>query len=412
MDKKVVRGIFELFNMSTKTEQQIVDIMKADHNSKEVCTLGVSFLKSEEEILKVMGSTYYDEKVCEAAIKALHLENKTENEILTFISKVEANGNQKGSVIRPCIPYLKLDELREFQILNLLRKTKYEYYIRTACIEALIKKIESFNDEQLLSVIELTDFNEDILALCIKYFKSEKQILKLIRVDKTPSYIISSAATLIKWEEKNEDQILEVLEKVAYNSSFCESGIKFFETEKNILFVLEKTENDSTVTELAIPLLKLESKSKTDLMRIIINSNYNSYICDECFNHLELAKMTESEILGIIKASNYNSFVSMNLVCFLKNEMKNILDVVRKTQFNVGVCRASLPLLKVPSDIYLVLSGSNFDPHVCEKGISSLKTEDEIFSIMEKTKFHYDVCNAGVLAMEGVLKKRAKRLNK
>ena len=91
----------------------------------------------------------------------------------------------------------------------------------------------------------------------------------------------------------------------------------------------------------------------------------------------------------------------MGAITFLKS-VNLITDVIQKTNFQVGVCCAGLPLLKLSADIHFVMNGSNYDTDVCRVGISLLKTEEEIFSIMEKTKFYSDVCEAGVKTMEAI----------
>jgi len=402
MNEETLKGLFTLFHLNEKSDEQIMKIMKARHNTKEACTLGISFLKSEDNILATMQDAFFEDCVCEAGIKALHLENKSENEILAFVEKaMTGNDSQKSVVKKLCIPYFKLDKKKEYQIFNLLKKTKYEYWIRKASVEVLEKRVKKMTDEELLSLIELADYNEDIFYLCIRHFKSEEQILTLLEREQTSDHVRGVMASHIKWEGKDENQVLEVMKRAHYQSSFCEAGISFLKQEENILFAMEKGHYYGSICKIGIPLLQLESKSNNDFLRIMLNSKYNHLICDKCLSFLNLSEKTEQGIMDIIKVTEYNQFVCMEAITFLKSA-NLITFVIKKTNFQTGVCCAGLPLLKLSTDIHFVMNGSDYDTDVCSIGILLLKTEEEIFSIMEKTKFNSGVCEAGVKTMEAI----------
>jgi hypothetical protein len=136
MNSETALEVFRLFDMSNKTEDQIVSMVASTLYDLETCRVGISLLKSEKNILKIMEQSFYDEETCVAALKALKLENWNENKILVFIYSIPESNNQ-NTVKKLSIPYFKLDEKKEYQILNLLKKVQYDYFFRTACIKAL-----------------------------------------------------------------------------------------------------------------------------------------------------------------------------------------------------------------------------------------------------------------------------------
>jgi len=417
MDKKAATEMFKLFHMNEKTDGQIMAIMKSHQRDKEVYTVGISFLKSPDNIITAMRDIYYEEPVCVAGIKALQLENKTENEILALMGKVISgvyNDRQKSVVEKCFAPYFKLNKKKTFQIFNLLKKTNYSYWISQTSIKVLAKRVNKMSDEELLALIELSDYNKDIIILCIQYFKSEEEVLKFTEKESLSDsldFILGKAVHIIKWAGKTENQILEVLRRAHYQSDFCEAALPFIEKEENLLFVMKEGHNYGRMSEVGIPLLQLELKDYDGLLHVMQESNYEYLICSRCLALMNLPEKEESVLMNLVKATEYNKFVCRDVIIFLKST-KFVLDVITKTNFEKIVCCAGLPLLKLSSDILFVMSGSEYDSDVCEIGILLLETEEAIFYVMQATKFNTGVCRKGVKAIKAINSKKKKELNK
>lgn len=414
MDSKTALDVFRLFNVSDKTDDQIMAITASALYIAEVCRMAVPLLKSEKNILRLMRESFYDEETCAAALKALKLEDWTENKILTFLNSLP-EGNNRDTVKKLSIPYFKLNKKKEYQIINLLKKVKYDYYFRAACIKAL--NLEKKNDGQLQSIIELSDFQENICRAAIKCFKDEENILLLMERKESENNVCAAGAPFIKWEGKTEDQVMHTLKRGQYNSRLCELGIAYLKTVSNILFIMEKGHYYNSICDLGIPLLNLDQKNNDELFQIMRLSEYNYQICDACLSFLNLSKKNNNGLFQLMDRTDFNAFVCMRLLSYSKVEQGTdyesfIVDVIRKTNFQAGVCRTGLPLIENEISHIYIMESSGYDSDVCEVGITLLKDEKTIFHVMEMTKFDYKVCEAGVktlTALKDQVKKRPKK---
>jgi hypothetical protein len=408
MNSSTALEVFSLFNMSDKTDDQIMNILASTLYDVEVCRVGVSLLKSENNILKLMEQSFYDEETCTIALKVLKLEGWSENKILAFLDNLP-EGNQRNTVKKLSIPYFKLEEKKEYQILNLLKKVKYDYYFRGPCVKAL--KLLEKTDEELQSIIELSDFQENICLAAIKCFKEEENILLLMERNEMPDLVLNVGAKCIKWEGKNEDQAMHTIKRGRYNLNLCEAGISSLKKVSDILAIMEKGRYYSGICDIGIPLLKLDQKINDDLFQIMSESKYNYQICNACLSFFKLSEQSENSLLEIMQKTNYNEFVCMKCIEFLKNESL-INEVFSKTSFQIGVCRTGLPLITDQKIIDQVMYLVAYDADVCEIGITLLTDEKMIFDVMEKTKFEYKVCQAGVKTLTALKNQAKKSLKK
>lgn len=415
MDSKTALEIFRLFNMSDKTDDQIMAIVSNTHYAKEACRAAAPFLKTENNILKLMDWSFYDEETCIAALKALKLEEWTENKILDFIYKIP-EGNNRNTVKKISVSYFKLKEKKEYQIINLFKKVKYDAYFRDACIKAL--NLPDKTDDQLQSIIELLDFQEYVCYEAIQCFKEEESILLLMEREGTTDFVLRAGADRIKWEGKTEDQALNAIRRGQYNSHLCELGLSSLKKQSDILFIMEKGQYYGNICEIGIPLLNLSEKTVDELFDIMSESKYNYHVCNACFKFLALKEKSNAQLLDFMKRTGFNPFVCMRMFDYFTLGSKEmdyegcIIEVMEDTGFDVRVCRSGLPLLKEESSISHIMRSSGYKDKVCQVGITLLKDEKNIFDIMEKTNFESGVCEAGVKTMATIKANIQKRFLK
>ncbi|MFZ2310932.1 MAG: hypothetical protein WAW11_05315 [Patescibacteria group bacterium] len=396
--------------MSDKTDDQIMNILASTLYDVEACRVGVSLLNLEKNILKLMEQSFYDAETCSAALKVLKLESRDENKILAFIYSIP-EGNNRDTIKKLSIPYFKLNKKKEYQIINLLKKVKYDYYFREPCVKAL--NLDKKTDEQIQSIIELSDFQENVCRAAIKCFKDEENILLLMERKESENNVCAAGAPFIKWEGKNEDQAMQVMKRGQYNSRLCEIGITHLTTVSNILFIMEKGHYYNSICDIGIPLLKLDQKDTDELFHIMRLSGFNYQICDACIPFLNPSKKNNNGLFQLMNRADFNAFVCMRLLSYSKEEEgvdyeSFIIDVIRKTNFQTGVCRIGLPLIKQEISHIYVMESSGYNSDVCEIGVTLLKDEKTIFHVMEMTKFDYKVCEDGVKTLTA-LKTQAKK---
>jgi hypothetical protein len=414
MNSKTALEVFRLFKMSDKTEEQVVAIIASTLYQKEACRVGMPFLKLEKNILKLMRESFYDEETCAAALKALKMESWTENKILAFLNNLP-EGNNRDTVKKLSLSYFKLEEKKEYQIINLLKKVKNDYCFRDPCVKAL--KLSEKTDEELWSIIELSDFQENICRAAIKCFKDEENILLLMERSETPDHVLNVGAKCIKWEGKSDDKTMHILKRGRYNLTLCEAGITSLKQVSDILFIMEKGHYYNSICDIGIPLLKLDQKDTDELFQIMAESKYDYQICDACLSFLNLQEKTSPDLLAIMARTDFNEFVCMRAIThFKKNKGLDcesaVIDVMRKTNFQTGVCRVGLPLLVKDLSFVYVMESSGYNADVCEIGITLLKDEATIFMIMEKTNFEYKVCEAAVKTMAAIKARIQKHVRK
>ncbi|MEI6835927.1 MAG: hypothetical protein WCK59_03765 [Candidatus Falkowbacteria bacterium] len=402
MNGKVAYDIFRLFDMSEKNEGQIMDIMIKSQYAKEACALGITLLKAENNIFNIMKKTGYYKDVCQAGLKTLKMGEKTENQILAITNRVKEDDREE-TIKKLCIPYLKLEKKKEYQILNLLQKTNYDYTLREALITAL--KLESKTDEQLLSIMEISNFQENVCAAGIKYFKEEEHVLTLMERPKTPDFVIEAGAPNLKWEGKTDEQILESLRRAHYQSAVCAAGIVFLRDEYSIITVMKNYGFYSDVCDIGIPLLNLGQKTDDMLLNIMERMDYNWNICQPCIKLLNFEEKTESQIFGIIERTAYDKYVAMAGIVFLKSNIYHVYKIIQQCNYQVGVCIAGLKLLS-ETMILQTLEDSKFDPDICAEGINFITREDNIFFIMEKARYASRVCENGLKALKNLKAKK------
>lgn len=392
MDWKTALDIFRLVNMGDKNDDQIMTILSSADYAKGACQSGVSLLKSDENVLKIMSRSFYDEETCIAALKVLKLENLTENKLLVFIDNFPA-GNSRDTIKKLSIPYFKLKEKKEHQIINLLKKVRYDFYFKGPLIEAL--KLSKKDDEELQSIIELSDFQDDICRAVIEHFKGEEYILCLMERKEISNHVLSAGAKRIKWEGKDEGQIMHTIKRGQYSLGICEAGLSFLKMESNILYIMGKGEYSYNICNIGIPLLNLDKKTPEEHLCIMAASKYVYQICDACLSFFNLSEESDESLLEIMDRTKYSAYVCMKCIKFLKNEA-DIFNVIYLSGFQVGVCRNGLPLLTDQKIIKKVMYLASYDDDVCAVGITLLTDEKIIFDVMEKSKFEYKVCAAGV----------------
>jgi len=392
MESKTAQEIFRLFDLSKKTEDQILAIIQASHYSPEVCCLGISFLKNESNILMIMEKTSYNPKVCAVGVKALKLGSKTENQILTLLEEINA-GDTQECVRKLCIPYFKLKQKKEYEILNLLKKTKWNYFIKKAAIEAL--KVENKTDEQLVTLMEITDYQSDVCALCMKHLKKDENIIALMTRESTPYFIQIIGASRLNWKNKTTEQIMEILVGTDYNHDVSLAAVPYIKTVKEILLVIKYSANSEDICTIGINNLKLSEKAEDKLLWLMKESGYNYYVCCRCLELLSLNEKTDDQLLSIMFNSDYNEFVCATCIIHLKSEY-DVHQTIKKTKFKTTVCLAGLPRLSLQSDIINVLADSCYEDNVCVLGISLLKSENLIFDTMEKANYSSPICDAAV----------------
>lgn len=407
MNSRTAVEVFRLFNMSEKTENQIMSIIKSTQYEPSACEAGVPLLFLEKNILEVMEKSFYAGGVCKVALKRLKMQEWSENKILSFIDQLETS-TARDTLKKISIPYFKLKQKKEYQILNLLKKVKHDYYFRKACIEAL--NLKSKTDEQLWSIIELSDYQAYICIGAIRCFTKDEYILSLIQRHITTDLVLSEAAKCIRWEGNSEDQIMYLIGRGKYNFHFCEKGIVFLKKVSNILFVMAEGHHCISICKLGIPMLNLAQKTPGELFSIMAPT-YDYLVCDACLKFFELPKQSEEALVGIMQRTGYNEFVCMRCLPWLKNETL-ILSVIRETSFQVGVCRTGLPMLSNETDIAYIIASSGYNTDICEIGITLLTNEQDIFEVMEKTNFYCKVCKAGVKTLANIKVRAKKKVKK
>lgn len=398
MKSDTILEIFRLFNMKNKTEQQIMALIKeSGYHNKDLCKLAITLLKSEENIMTVIYHTCYDEGVCQAGIKTLIKKNWTDNQILAFLKRVRDNSD--SIITKLCIPYFKLNDKKEYELINLLRKVDYTFYFLQPCLKAL--DIDKKNDKQLIALMEITNYHESFCYACITHLKTEENILSLMERSGTPDYVVVAGAELIKWKKKSENEILAIIEKSHDKFSFYDNGILYLKNVENILKVLKLINYSYSTLGTVLPVLKLDQKSESELWRIMKLSDYAYSVCTECLAFINLSEKDDDELKGLMLETEMNPLICENIVPNLKSE-EPILFAIKNTKFNDDVCAAALPLLFKGDEatIFSLLENTHYCDAVCEVGIPLLTNEDSIFRAMGNAHFASKALDAGLVAIK------------
>lgn len=402
MKSDTIEEIFRLFDMNAKTEKQVMALIKeSGFRNTKLCQTAIPYLRSEDNILKVMSSTFFDEEVCKVGLKTLITKDWSDNKILAFLKKVE--NDRDSRVKRLSIPYFKLKGKKEYEIINLLRKTEYDFYFLKPCIDAL--GINKKNDDQLIALMEIADYHADFCFACIKGLKKEENILALMERNTTPDYVISEGASSINWDNKNDEEIYNVMTRAHFKSEVCEVGITHFKSEDLIIRVLEKTNYDWDVCAVSFPLLKFEEKDESALFDLIKTTKCRYEICEPALKLLKLPEKTDDELMDILKELSMNTFVCQKIAPYLKSE-KCLSYIVQKTDYNEDVCAVVLKMLYKGDDdlVFTFLEKTHYSDIICEVGIPLLKSEESIFRAMENAHYVRSACGAAVIAMKNLKK--------
>ncbi len=403
MYSETAQEFFKSFDMTEKTDAQIIAILGSTRYDKDACAAGISFIKDKDKVFSILDKTNYANSVCDASMKALHLEKLSENELLDLIEATKKTVHNCHYFVSLCNSYFKMENKTELQIVNLLKKTNYAYDLVLMSVKTLTKKSKKMNDEQLLALIELTEYNDRICEACVPFFKSENQLFDLISSSKNLYNICSYCAPHIFWIDKSNNQILSILQSVNYHPELCKSAIAHFDDRDSILIVLKGCKYDQEVCDVGIPLLRLDLLSEKELLDFMKLADYSYQICFACLEHIDLAIKPDLQLLSLMSATAFNHFVCMKAIVFLTLE-KHVMEVMVSTDYQTGVVRAGLPRITLSIDVLAVMNGSKYNTDVCSLGMSGLKNEEEIFYIMEKTNYNNDVCKAGVKAFEALKK--------
>jgi hypothetical protein len=124
----------------------------------------------------------------------------------------------------------------------------------------------------------------------IQCLKEEQQILNIIEKSEYDRDVCWVGISLLKLDQKSEEELISIMERTFYNRYFCWIGISFLKSADLILRVLRESEDNQLIYDAGIRLLRLEEKSTEELTDIMRKSEYNWNICQP--------------ILSIIKSRN------------------------------------------------------------------------------------------------------------
>lgn len=105
------------------------------------------------------------------------------------------------------IPFLRLEEKDEREVLRILKKIKYEPQI---CVAALT------------------------------FLKKEKNVMRIIKKSGYVPEVCQAAISSLNLGNKSESKIMSILNQVKYDLAICEASISYLKKESNLLKILKK----------------------------------------------------------------------------------------------------------------------------------------------------------------------------
>ncbi len=400
-DSGDTQAAIPFLKLEGKTEKQILSLIKITDFQEDFCREAVPLLKlagkTKGQIMEIVRTSNYQPVICSAAFPFLD-----EERILKIVEKAPHNKPEIGNT---ALPFVKLTEKDPEEIITITQKVNYH---ADFCLVALQSAKESLAEADIFTII---DHNRDHKEIC------------------------SLAISLLDFSKKNEEEMLAAIEKAGSSKELCLVALPFFQTERNILSILEMAAFSPEACQVAIVGLKLAEKTEEEIMEeIIYATGYDPEFClattpfikkekniliilgetlfepDLCQAFMPI--LAQGDLLKLMKKNEYDSDFCHAALPFLKfeeMEEKKILKLLRESAFQEEMVLAALPFLKSVDRITETLDNFSYDDAICQKAISALhleeKSEKQLFSLVQEVQFtdFYDAIGAVVCE---VLEKR------
>jgi hypothetical protein len=163
----------------------------------------------------------------------------------------------------------------------------------------MIKFLE--DEDKIMNIIEMSGYSDDVCSTGIKKLTSEEKIIQIMKkrkeivdeVNKKESPAGKSMLYFHTWRQgirilKSDEKIIEMMELCEYFKEFTEVGVKYLQSEENIMMLMEKA-NDTKTYQKGIVMLT----SKENILKFIEMSGYAKDVFDNGIWLLE--KMADLE---------------------------------------------------------------------------------------------------------------------
>jgi hypothetical protein len=179
---------------------------------------------------------------------------------------------------------------------------------------------------------------------------------------------------------RSDKDVISVMEEYSYDPEVVGFGISELKEEENIMFVMKKIEHNKKVYKTGIPSLR----KKENILFVMKTTDYDEEICNIGVPSLHLANKSDKEILLMIEESGNNHIFFKLVAPFLKKE-KNIILVIRITEYDINICKSGMYLLSEES-ITLLKKESNCNFCVAYVAMQLSNTEEKEKRVEEEVE--------------------------
>ena len=389
------------------SEKEAREIMKKAEYDIDVCKLAILFIKTPDEFMTLFsiaaGRANVD-NLFPIILPHIPVDNKTDEELFALAKK----GNYNHGILKHITPALKLETRDAKELQTIMEKTGYRYTIvdqvmpllklseqKESFIWKLVKE-SNFNwniclvalpfmlPVHTLEIIVNYNYNPHLCSLGIKRIKNKEKIFNLIIDSK-----FDHETCNIGVPQLSEKKKMELMKISKYHSFVCGAAIPGLKQAGNINLAFELCKNDAYLVEILIPHCKTESdileiiekhtydekilkaalsspvlKTVDNIFSVLEKGYFKKELLDIVWGKLNLKDKDETILWKMMEDSKFNSNVCSKIVLSLKFKKKKeeeIVPLLKKNHYPLGLCLAVLPYIKDEKNLILFLQMNNHD---------------------------------------------------
>ena len=266
----------------------------------------------------------------------------------------------------------------EDDILEIVRRSEKTSPIHKLAFKKL--KISEKNEEEIMEILDKVEYYGLFCVLASAYIKSEENLMHFLKMI---NWEYNSCKHFIEGEKiKKKHNLLKIIERTGWDSSICAEGIKWLENRGDILHVMKETKWDSAVFYRGIK--AFDPKNEEDFMFLAKESKYNLNVCEHIIEDIKTTK----NLFIIMNKTEYSPYINAQIIKKLEDE-PTIMDIITNTSLNKEVCLEGVKKLQEKENILFLMKESKWDAEVCFEGFKKLGLEEkEDAEIMRSVEEH------------------------
>jgi hypothetical protein len=375
-DFETTKACVPLLKLEERTPVALYDILVKTKYRSVIFQAIAPLLKSKEKIWRIIGETDYEVAICIIGLPFL----KSEKRVLEIMEKTKWNSD----VCKAAVPFLDFSLMEDKQIMTIVHSSRYQTDLCLAAINSLRL------DDNIVNIITgINSSNKDVFLAILPYLKSQEQILKLLKTVEYDETIFKKAEPLLKLEEKTERKLLDLAEKTNFKWQLAISvmSLPSLKSKKIIMRILRGARYyQEELSALAVDRLRLKEKTIKQILELMKEANFDKSFCLATMPFLvaKLGSDSREQQLALMERTNYNynfceaiaQSIDFKEMHYSDSGKYRILGFVKRTKYNIPVCREAVKYLKSRADIMSLLEKVNYDEGTCKNALPSLELKD------------------------------------